>query len=60
MCVCGVCVCVCVCACVCVCVCVCVLDGDGRNVFASKALVVVVSIDGSVSDQLQCVSEKFP
>ena len=68
MCVC-VCVCVCerererVCVCVCVresvCVCVCVLDGEGNRVFASRALVVV-STDGSVSDRLQRLSDRFP
>ena len=46
-------VCVCgVCTCVCVCVCMCVIDGEGNRVFAGRVLVVV-SVDGSVSDQLQ-------
>ena len=45
--------CVCsVCVCVHVCVCVCVIDGEGSGMFAGRA-VVVVFIDGSVSDQLQ-------
>ena len=53
------CVCVCMCVCVyvcvyvCVCVCVCVLDREGNRVFASRALVVVLSTHGSLSDQLQ-------
>ena len=41
-----------VCVFVCMCVCVCVLDGEGSGMFAGRA-VVVVFIDGSVSDQLQ-------
>ena len=43
---------VCVCMCARVHACVCVLDGEGNGVFASRTLVVV-SIDGSVSDWLQ-------
>ena len=66
VCVCGVCVCV---VCVCVCgVCDCFLDstlvdGEGNRVFGSRSVVVliaslseevlVVSIDGSASGQLQ-------
>ena len=38
--------------CVSVCVCVCVIDLEGNRVFAGRVLVVL-SIDGSVSDQLQ-------
>ena len=34
-------------------VCVGVLDGKGNRMFASRALVLAVSIDGSVSDQVQ-------
>ena len=49
----------CQCVCVCVCVRVCVLDGEGNRVFASRALVVV-STDGSVSDRLQRLSDRFP
>lgn len=36
-----------------VCVHVCVVNREGIMVLASRDLIVVVSIDGSVSDQLQ-------
>ena len=36
------------------CVCVCVLDAEGNRVFASTSrALVVVSVDGSVSNRLQ-------
>ena len=44
--------------CVCVHVCVCVLDGEGSGMFAGRALVLLF-IDGSVSDQLQWLSDQF-
>ena len=43
----------------CVCVCACVLDREGNEVFASRA-PAVVSMEGSVSDRLQRLSDRFP
>ena len=47
-----------VCVCACACVCVCVLEREGKRVFASRALVII-SIDGSVSDWLKCLADQF-
>ena len=41
------------------CVCVCVLDGDGSWVLASTALVVVILMDGHVSDWLLSLSDLY-
>ena len=45
--------------CVCACVRACILDGEGNRVFASRSRVLV-SIDDSVSDRLQRLSDRFP
>ena len=51
--------------CLCVCMSVCVVDREGNRVFASRTLAVlttmyyVVAIDGSISDQLQRLSDQF-
>ena len=53
------CVCVRVHVCVCACVRACVLHGEGNRMLASRALVVA-SVDGSVSDRLQWLTDRFP
>ena len=39
--------------CVCVCVCVCALGGEESWMFASRAVVIIINIDGCVAYWLQ-------
>ena len=43
----------CVCISVCVCVCVCALGGEESWMFASRAVVIIINIDGCVAYWLQ-------